>query len=159
MKLATELSDNELQTTNCKLSAVKSRSFAGLLFKTLLILSLLSFNNKATAAAISSTTTGGNWNATGTWVGGVVPGSADDVTIVNGATVTLDVDVRIISLIVASGGILKDNGTTKQIIVTGSAGTPFSVAAGGTFSSSGNIRIIYGTAGTVTFTAPAGVTS
>jgi len=30
-----------------------------------------------------------NWNAVGTWVGGVVPGAVDDVIINNGHTVTL----------------------------------------------------------------------
>ncbi len=41
-------------------------------------------------ADISSTASGGNWNVTTTWVGGVVPGAADNVTIVAGATVYIN---------------------------------------------------------------------
>ncbi len=50
---------------------------------------LLSFSNKL-QAQISSTAAGGPWNSTATWVGGVIPGSTDDVIIVGGATVTVD---------------------------------------------------------------------
>lgn len=49
-------------------------------------------------AAISSTATGGNWNATGSWVGGVVPGVNDGVTIVSGATITVTANASCLSV-------------------------------------------------------------
>jgi len=57
----------------------------------------------AWGAAIVSTATGGGWNATGTWVGGVVPGSGDDVTIADGATVAINTTTSINSLTVGQG--------------------------------------------------------
>src|SRR5262249_3072978 len=98
------------------------------------------FNAESTAppkkglATITSTGTGGNWSATGTWVGGVLPGSGDDVVISDGATVTIDTSPTVLSLTVGQGtaGILQFEQTTVRVLtVTGSV----TIATGGTFRS------------------------
>src|SRR5688572_20090177 len=53
---------------------------------------------------IVSTASGGNWSASSTWVGGVVPTDADNVTITAGATVTVDTGARAASLVVGTSG-------------------------------------------------------
>ncbi|MBD2715965.1 T9SS type A sorting domain-containing protein [Microvirga sp. STR05] len=62
-------------------------------------------------AAISSTATGGNWSDATTWVGGVVPTSADDVTVASGATVMLDVAGSCASLTVEATASLLTSAT------------------------------------------------
>ena len=50
------------------------------------------FSISTQGATITSTTSGGNWNATATWVGGVVPISTDDVVMGTNATVIVTAD-------------------------------------------------------------------
>src|ERR1035437_9782971 len=59
-----------------------------LLRRQLMILLLLLVFFSANAITVTSTATG-NWNIGGTWVGGVAPGSSDNVVISSGNTVTL----------------------------------------------------------------------
>lgn len=60
---------------------------------------------EASMAAISSTAAGGFWNTPSTWVGGVVPGNGDNVTITPGSTVVIDTDVNIADLTVGDGSL------------------------------------------------------
>jgi hypothetical protein len=92
----------------------------------------IAFTNDLVAGTITSTATGGKWSATATWVGGAVPGASDDVVIANGATVTIDANVTVASIVVgqgASGTLTFDNVTIRVVTVTGNV----TVAAGGTF--------------------------
>ncbi|MBX7045162.1 MAG: T9SS type A sorting domain-containing protein [Ignavibacteria bacterium] len=81
---------------------------------------------------IVSTGSGGNWSATGTWVGGVVPTSSDNVTIADGATVTIDAAASCYNLTVGQGasGILQYEVTTARTLTVGNNVT---VAANGVF--------------------------
>lgn len=84
---------------------------------------------------ISSTAAGGNWSAAATWVGGVVPTSADNVTIVDGATVTIDTAAVALTVTVGTGGtasVLQYEATTARTLTVGSN---VSVATNGTLQS------------------------
>ncbi|PYS73925.1 MAG: hypothetical protein DMF69_03455, partial [Acidobacteria bacterium] len=94
-------------------------------------------NSVSTSAAgnISSTAPGGNWSAPTTWVGGVIPTANDNVTIVNGATVTIDTAAVALSVNVGTGGtpaVLQWEATNAQTL---NVGFNVVVAANGTFQS------------------------
>ena len=59
------------------------------------------YSNISIAGIITSAGTG-NWNSTGTWSGGVVPGAGDDVVIINGHTITVTADATCNSLKIQS---------------------------------------------------------
>jgi hypothetical protein len=91
---------------------------------------------------ISSVAAGGLWSVPATWVGGVVPTAGDNVTIVDGATVTIDTAAVAFSVTVGTGGspaILQWEATTARTLTVGNF---VSIAANGTFQSA--------TTGTVT---------
>jgi hypothetical protein len=95
-------------------------------------------NNVSTLAAgnISSTATGGPWSSPATWVGGVVPIASDNVTIVDGATVTIDTVAAAFSLSVGTGGtpaVLQFEATTARSLTVGSDVT---IGTNGTFQAS-----------------------
>jgi hypothetical protein len=83
---------------------------------------------------ITSTGAGGNWSSTATWVGGVVPTATDNVTIADGATVTIDVTTATcLNLVVGQGtsGILEYISTpASSLAVNGDV----TVAAAATFT-------------------------
>ncbi len=93
---------------------------------------------------ISSNAVAGNWSAPGTWVGGVVPDGGDNVTIVDGATVTIDMNPTVGTLTVGGGtsGILQYDQVSARTLTTLSNVT---IAASATFKSSAT-----GSTGTIT---------
>jgi hypothetical protein len=92
---------------------------------------------------ITSTAVGGNWSATTTWIGGVVPTATDNVTIADAATVTIDTAANAFSLSVGTGLVapttLQYEATTARTLTVA---TNVTVASNGTFRSA--------TTGTVT---------
>jgi len=103
-----------------KLSAMRL-ACVGVASAALLALALFVVMRSTHAASITSTAAGGAWSSTGTWVGGVVPGSGDDVTIANGATVTVDVAASANSLNFQTGSsntTLNISGTNSLTVTT-----------------------------------------
>jgi len=100
-------------------------------------------NNVVTTAAtvISSQGAGGLWSAPATWAGGNVPGAGDNVTIVDGSTVTIDTAAVAANVTVGQGasGVLQfDSAVARSLTV----GRDVTIASGGTLQTA--------TSGTVT---------
>lgn len=92
-------------------------------------------------ATITSAQTG-NFSSTSTWVGGVVPTSADDAVAATGHVVTIDTDVTVISF--------QQAGTGKFMLGGGRTVTGNVIANAGTFTSGGTIEVIAGAGTTAT---------
>jgi lipopolysaccharide export system protein LptA len=89
----------------------------------------------------TSVSGGGNWNTAATWVEGSVPQSYHHVTIVDGATVTIDATANAYNLYVGQGtsGVLQfQSGTARTLTVANDV----TIASGGIFQSA--------TSGTIT---------
>ncbi len=99
------------------------------------------FVNKAEAADISDAQTG-NWNATATWTGGVVPVAGDNVTIDTG-TVTLTADAACADITIGSGGTL--DASSYTITVSGNWDS-----SGGTFTYGTSTVVMTGSTKTMT---------
>jgi hypothetical protein len=86
------------------------------------------------AGEITCNGAGGNWSATATWFGGVLPTATDNVTIADGCTVTIDTTATINKLTVGQGtsGVLQFEPTTARTLTVNSSVT---IAAGGTLQS------------------------
>ena len=59
----------------------------------------------------------GDWNATATWVGGVVPGCTDGVSIASGHTVTVTTTANAANLVINAGGTLVNNSAANNMTV------------------------------------------
>ena len=75
------------------------------------------FYHSAESATITSTASGGNWNATNTWVGGVIPNLEDEVVIESGALVTINQNITCAGLTVH--GTLSTDGTNRNVTING----------------------------------------
>lgn len=72
---------------------------------------------KLFAATITSNAVTGNWSAGTSWVGGIVPGPADNAVIVSGAVITLNVNATIVELQINTGGTV--NASSNTLTITG----------------------------------------
>lgn len=122
--------------TSAQTFLTPSTSYMYRVFAVREILSTATSVTQATNAGgnIVSTGAGGIWSATTTWVGGVVPQSFDNVTIADGATVTISNTGNVcFNLTVGQGasGILEfGSGGTGGLVANGDV----TIAAGGTFT-------------------------
>lgn len=108
-------------------------------FLVLYFLLTVSFANAATITSAGN----GNWSTASTWVGGIVPISTDNVTIVTGHTVTVTVSTSITNLSLS-------NTTSKLVVNNGQT-----LTVSGTFSNSGTTTNGVNGPGTVLFTGTA----
>jgi uncharacterized repeat protein (TIGR01451 family) len=91
--------------------------------------------SQATTAGgnVSSTAAGGLWSSTATWVGGVLPASTDNVTIVNGATVTIDTAAVALTVTIGTGGAASLLQWETAVARTLAVGSNVTVGSNGTF--------------------------
>jgi uncharacterized repeat protein (TIGR01451 family) len=86
---------------------------------------------------VDSTAAGGPWSSTATWVGGVLPAGTDNVTIVDGATVTIDTAAAALTVTVGTGGAASLLQWDTAAVRTLTVGSNVTIGSNGTFQSGG----------------------
>lgn len=86
---------------------------------TWIVIFLLLACTYAKSAVITSTGSGGNWNATASWAGGVVPVSTDTVRIIAGSTITINTSGITTVRYVEISGTLNFAAGTGSLLING----------------------------------------
>ncbi|UMY65731.1 MULTISPECIES: choice-of-anchor J domain-containing protein [unclassified Flavobacterium] len=89
---------------------------------------------------ITSNGAGGLWSSTATWVGGIVPTSADNAVIADGSTVTIDQTGQAVNNLTIGGG-------TSGILNYGTTPSTFTIVGNLTVNAGGAFNVYNGTAG------------
>ena len=76
-----------------------------------------------------TTATGGDWNSSSSWTGGLAPGSNGCVEVASGATLNITGNVSVKKLTVASGAVLNLNSNTLTVADGGSIDNSGTVSA------------------------------
>ena len=76
----------------------------------------LSIIGSVVASAQIKVAVNGNWSATATWVGGVVPGASDNVVVDSGLAVTIDVTDAVCNDLTANGYVLFNEAVTNNAL-------------------------------------------
>ena len=121
----------------CVLASVGLSAQKAMRSATLLL--LLALSTGAFAATITSSATG-NWSATTTWVGGVVPLATDDVVIAATHVITLDGNYTARTL--ANSGTLNVAANTLTVSIASANNSTLSLAATGTLNLTGTGNIV-----------------
>ena len=98
--------------------------------KAMSLVLILLFSASVIQAQITSTTTGGNWNATTTWVGGIVPTATQNVVIATTSTNSVTVNVTLTQ----TGSVTINSGAILTATTTGTNVTVGALTINGTFT-------------------------